>query len=153
MTYMDRKMDKKTGFTLVELIIVIAIMAVLIGIAVPVYNDHLNETRMVKVLAHYDTAIRAARNHLALTATQQARGTTATLPASSAAWIQVIDPDSTALAPSGDAAYAALVDDTKGVVGVDLSDDGSQLTITRPKYASLAGETDGSNVTTVIDIN
>lgn len=146
-------MKVSTGFTLVELIIVIAIMAVVIGIAVPIYNDNLNEARTVKVLAHYDTAIKAIRNHSALVAAQQARGASASLPASSSGWIDIIDPDDTASSPSGDAAYADSVNDAKGIVGITLNADATQITITRPKYASLGGDEDGNNITTVINLN
>lgn len=146
-------MKNQAGFTLIELIVVIGIIAVLIGIAVPVYNDHLNETRTVKVLAHYDTAIKAVRNHAALIATQQARGTSASLPADSAGWISVIDPSGVAVSPSGDAAYAASVNDAKGVVGVALNDSGSEVTITRPKYADIGGDDDGNNIKTVVNLN
>ncbi len=146
-------MRHSSGFTLVELIVVIAIMAVLISVAVPVYNDHLNETRIVKVMAHYDAAVKAVRSHAALVAMQQSRGASANLPATSAAWIQVIDPDGTAVSPAGGAAYADTVDDANGVIGVTLSDDGSQVTVTRPKYATLSDDGNGGHIHTVISLN
>lgn len=150
---MHSTMNTKSGFTLVELIIVIAIMAALIGVAIPIYNDNLNESRIVRVLTHYDTAIKSIRNHLSLTAIQQARGETGGLPTSSDEWIDVIDPDGAATSPSGDPAYAATVDDAKGIVGVALSEDGSTVTVTQPKYASLTGDDEGNNLQTVINLN
>lgn len=38
-------MKKSAGFTLIELMIVIAVIAILIGIAVPAYNDQMRKSR------------------------------------------------------------------------------------------------------------
>lgn len=56
--------QKKTGFTLLELLIVIAILAVLVVLALPFYQDYINKSRLVaaetdlqtfqKALALYD---------------------------------------------------------------------------------------------------
>ena len=49
-------MKKQTGFTLIELMIVVAIIAILAAIAIPAYNQYIREARMAKVTDHYDDA-------------------------------------------------------------------------------------------------
>jgi type IV pilus assembly protein PilA len=69
---------KQRGFTLIELMIVIAIVGVLVSIAVPAYQDHMIRTRVVEGLnlatsAKVAVAEVALSNH-ALPATQKATG-------------------------------------------------------------------------------
>lgn len=43
---MRRYFDKKSGFTIIELLIVIMIIGVLVGVAVPYYNDYIYDSRL-----------------------------------------------------------------------------------------------------------
>lgn len=140
-------MKKQSGFTLIELMIVVAIIAILAAIAIPAYNNYITEARIAKVTEHYDLAVRAIRAHAAKVAAHQARGGTAlTNPTDSAGWQRVADPDQKAKAPQGGGAgYANSADATNGVVGIAFA--APVVTITRPNYAGAFGTPDA--VTTV----
>lgn len=54
---MNRTMKNKKGFTLMEMLIVVAVIAILVAVAIPVYNAQMHKARvaadMANVRAYY----------------------------------------------------------------------------------------------------
>ena len=131
------KMKYKQGFTLIELMMVVAIIAILAAFAIPAYPDYVKTANMAKVSAHYEEAVRLARSTFVKGSSQKALGLTGNLPVDTAGWIAIFNPGGN-LAPGGGNAYQEAADAVNGVVVVEGDDE--EVTITRPAYEDLTEE-------------
>jgi type IV pilus assembly protein PilA len=110
----------QAGFTLIELMIVVAIIAILAAIAIPAYNSYITEAQLAKSSSHFDEAYRASKAELAKRMAQSARGVS-NAALTSTTVLDIINPENLTAPKGGVPAYNATADATNGVIQVVVS--------------------------------
>ena len=137
------------GFTLIELMIVVAIIGILAAVAIPSYNSYIKTTKTSKVVDHVDSARRFIQQGFAQYSTDVSTGVTPAFPTTVALILDLLNSPG-AVAPDGGKPYlATTASATTGAVGINLNSQAvatawqqnDKLEVLQPAYGGLSATT------------
>ena len=127
------------GFSLIELMVVVGVIAVLAAIAIPIYQQYLREAQVTKVVSHYDDGIRAVRAEFAKRVAQISSGR-ANMVAVDINYVigGLLNPDNRSAPLGGPAYIPGDADPATGAIGIVVGGGGrpgtESVTIRRPAF-------------------
>ncbi|MDA1075690.1 MAG: prepilin-type N-terminal cleavage/methylation domain-containing protein [Proteobacteria bacterium] len=129
---------KQKGLTLIELMIVLALIGMLLGIAIPTYQSYQTSVRMAKTSVHFDEAVRLAKTVFAKEQFEMSVGKLSSRPYDDEGWVELFTNNGGEAALGGPAFVASVTGDSStGAIGVVTIEDGEVLLLIRPEFFKM----------------